>query len=203
MKNSTNTIISVILAICVVVLFVLHFTDKNSAPAPRTVAAGDSAVAVMPLAYINLDSLLTNYEYSKHLQDEFMKKAESNQATLNEQGRALESEMRDFQRKVENNAFFDQDRAKREQERILKRQQEFQELNQKLNNQMLQDQNAMNIALRDTIMSQVKTYNALYGHYQLILSNSLNDNILYSDDLYDITAEVIEYMNKQYAAKKD
>ncbi len=203
MKNSTNTIITALLAICVAVLFVLHFTSKNNTPAPRTIGSGDSATAVMPLAYVNLDSLLTNYEYSKHLQDEFMKKAESNQATINEQGRSLESDMRDFQRKVENNAFFDQDRAKREQERILKRQQEFQELSQRLNNEMLQDQNAMNVALRDTIMSQIKTYNALHGHYQLILSNSLNDNILYAEKVYDITDEVIEYLNKQYAAKKD
>lgn len=203
MKNSTNTIITIVLAVCVVVLFVLHFTSKNSAPAPRAIAPGDSTAVVMPLAYVNLDSLLTNYNYSKDLQNEFMRKAESNQATLNEQGRSLEADMREFQRKVENNAFFDQDRAKREQERILKRQQEFQELSQKLNNQMLQDQNAMNIALRDTIMSQVNTYNKLYGHYQLILSNSLNDNILYADQVYDITAEVIDYMNKQYTPNKD
>ena len=175
-------------------------TDKET----RTAGTNDSLqVASLPIAYVNLDSLLTGYRYSRDLQDEFMRKAESRQATINQQGKALEADMAEFQRKVENNAFFDQDRARREQERILKRQQDFQALSQKLNMEMQEEQLKMNTALSDTIRSLIKLYNDTKGHYQVIFSNTMGDNLLYAAQSYDITEEVIDFLNDRYKPASD
>ena len=174
-------------------------TPKASQSATATVA-GDSAQESdkLPVAYVNVDSLLTNYQYSKDLQDEFMRKAESKQATINQQGKALEADMAEFQRKVENNAFFDQDRARREQERIIKRQQDFQALSQRLSAEMQEDQLKMNTALSDTIRALIKVYNETQGHYKMIFSNTMGDNLLYAEEGYDITKEVTEFLNSRY-----
>jgi outer membrane protein len=56
----------------------------------------------------------------------------------------------------------------------------------------------LNEQLRDTLVSQLKVYNKDKG-YQVILSNTMGDNILLAGDTYDITQEVIEYLNKNYA----
>lgn len=205
-KRTTHGIITLVLGVCVIVLFVLHFNAQSAKNVPESASEGKSSSEVcdkLQVAYVNLDSLLVQYNYSKDLQEKFMRKAESNQATINQKGKALETEMVEFRRKVENNAFFDQDRARREQERLLKKQQDFQELNQKLSNEMLFEQNNMNRILRDTIMSQVRAYNLEKGKFHMIFSNSMNDNILYAEDVYDITSQVVKYMNDRYARVTD
>lgn len=200
MKNSTNTIISAILAVAVVVLFVLHFTDKPKSPQVTPIQAGDSTV-VLPIAYVTLDSLMVSYNYAKDVNDKLVASAESKQANLNAQGRQLEKEMQDFQYKMDNNAFFSQERAEREYQRLTKKQQEFQQLQQKLSAEMMEEQAKTTKSLSDTILSQIRTYNELHGHYQVILTN-VNSSIIYSVPMYDITEEVVKYLNEQYDPAK-
>lgn len=196
MKNSTNTIISAILAVAVIVLFVLHFTDKPKSAQVTPMTAGDSSV-VMPIAYVSLDSLMVNYNYAKDVNDKLMASAEKKQANLNAQGRQLEKELQDFQYKMDNNAFFSQERAQREYERLTKKQQDFQQLQQKLSAEMMEEQAKTTQELSETILSQIRTYNELHGHYQMILTN-VNSSIIYSVPMYDITDEVVKYLNEQY-----
>lgn len=195
--KSTNTIFQIVLSVAVVVLFILHFTTrKGDLDSSQKVTSCDT-LSRLPLAYINVDSLLSKYAFSRNLNEQMLRQTESAQATLNQQGRALEAEMAEFKRKVDNNAFFDPERAKKEQERILKKQQSFQELNQRLTLELQQKQDETNRMLRDTIMSQMQAFNALHK-YHMIFSNAMNDNILFANDTYDITNEFVEFLNKRY-----
>ena len=203
MKTSSRLAYSLLVAGVAALMLGLQSCTPKESQSSAAVVTNDSAASAdrLAVAYVNLDSLLTNYQYSKDLQDEFMRKAESKQATINQQGKALEADMAEFQRKVENNAFFDADRARREQERILKRQQDFQALSQKLSMEMQEDQLKMNTALSDTIRSLIKVYNETQGHYRMIFSNTMGDNLLYADEVYDITKEVTEFLNGRYNKK--
>lgn len=200
MKNSTNTIITVILAVAVVALFVLHFADKPKTPKMAPMPTGDATV-VMPIAYVTIDSLMTQYNYAKDVNDKLMASAETKQANLNAQGRQLEKEMQDFQYKMNNNAFFSQERAEREYQRLAKKQQDFQQLQQKLSGELMEEQAKTMKSLSDTIWSQIRTYNELHGHYQMILTNQ-GGSIIYSVPMYDITEEVVKYLNDQYDPSK-
>ncbi|MDD4637133.1 MAG: OmpH family outer membrane protein, partial [Bacteroidales bacterium] len=126
---------------------------------------------------------------------------ESSMATLNQKGKELEGELGEFQRKLQNNAFLSQERAQSEENRLRKKQSELQELEQRLSSEITQEQSSMNEQLRDSVYSFLKTYNK-ENPYQIILSNTFNDNILYSDEKYDITKEVIEMLNERYVKKK-
>jgi outer membrane protein len=106
--------------------------------------------------------------------------------------------MQDFQRKVENNAFLTRERAEQEQARLMKKQQELQDFDNRLAQELVSEQQRLNEQLRDTLVSQLRVYNKDKG-YQVILSNTMGDNILLAGDAYDITKEVIEYLNKNYA----
>lgn len=204
MKN-TNTIISAILAIAVAILFILHFSKDGKSKATTSGVQNTEAVAgaALPVAYVNLDSLLNNYTYAVELREKLMQKMESGQATINQQARSLEKEMQEFQRKVENNAFFDQSRAQREQERIMKKQQDFQMNSQKLQAELMQEEAEMNQMLKDAITEQINKYNAEIGKFQIIFSNAGSDNILYAEKAYDITEAVTKYLNDNYTPAKE
>lgn len=177
----------------------------NNNSGTTAVMAGDSAnVARMPIAYIELDSLMANYKYYTDVQEELMREIENRQATFNTKGRNLEREMKEFQRKVEANAFLTQDRAQREQERILKLQQELQELNQKLQVELMQLEADKTKAVTDTIMALVRQYNAEVGKYHMILTSNATGigTVVCADPVYNITEEVTKYLNDRYTPEK-
>jgi len=197
MKN-INYIINGVLALAVVILFVLQFTGKKESGVTKTFTAEESASGLLPIAYVNVDSLLLNYNYSKDLNEIIIKKQENSRASVNQKLRSLQTEMQDFQRKVENNAFLTRERAEQEQARLMKKQQELQDFDNRLAQELVSEQQRLNEQLRDTLVSQLRVYNKDKG-YQVILSNTMGDNILLAGDTYDITKEVIEYLNKNYA----
>lgn len=202
MKN-VHFIIEGILAAAVIVLFVLQFSDKQAAGV--SVAQQNDSVqttsGTLPIAYINVDSLLLHYSFSKEMNEQLLRKRESSMATLNQKGKELEGEITEYKRKLQNNAFLSQERAQSEENRLGKKQNELQELEQRLSSEITQEQTSMNELLRDSVYSFLKTFNK-ENPYQIILSNTFNDNILYSAEKYDITKEVIEQLNARYIRKK-
>ena len=126
-----------------------------------------------------------------------MSKQEDARLKLNTQGKTLQQEMADFQRKYENNAFLSQERAQSEYQRLQRKQQDLEELEQKLTNDILLENQKLNLQLADSLMAFLKEYNA-DGKFQMILSNQGKDNVLMAADGMDITADVVAGMNARY-----
>lgn len=201
MKN-LSLILNAVLAIAVIVLFVKVFSNNPKSPSEKAFYKNDSLNAgLLPIAYINVDSLLLNYQFAKEANESLIKKQEDSRLSINTKARQLQTEMSEFQRKLEANAFLSRERAEQEQSRLLKRQEDLRELDGQLSQQLMQVQQKMSEQLRDTINSFLKEYNK-DQKYQLILSNTSSDNILYATEGLDITPEITELLNKRYAAKK-
>jgi outer membrane protein len=191
-----SLIISVLLAVSV-------FTACTKQPATESKVANSKTTVntdKLPIAYINVDSLLLHYQFAKDANESLIRKQEDSRMKINSMARNLQVEMGDFQRKLENNAFLSRDRAQQEQTRLQKKQQELQEMDGNLSKQLVQVQQKMSEQLRDTINKFLKEYNK-DGKYAIIFSNTSNDNILYADPKYDITAEVTKLLNQRFAAK--
>ena len=201
MKN-LSLILNAVLAIAVIVLFVKVFSNNPKSPSEKAFYKNDSLNAgLLPIAYINVDSLLLNYQFAKEANESLIKKQEDSRLSINTKARQLQTEMGEFQRKLEANAFLSRERAEQEQSRLLKRQEDLRELDGQLSQQLMQVQQKMSEQLRDTINSFLKEYNK-DQKYQLILSNTSSDNILYATEGLDITPEITDLLNKRYAAKK-
>lgn len=199
MKN-INYLINGVLALAVIILFAMHFSGKKESGFTHSVSTGTEGVSgQLPIAYVNVDSLLLNYNYSKDLNEVIMKKQEDSRANINQKANALRADMQEFERKYQNNAFLTPQRAQEEQQRLLNKQQELQALDERLTQELMIEQQRLNEQLRDTIVTQLKIYNQSKG-FEVIFSNTMGDNILLAGDAYDITAEVIEFLNKNYTS---
>ncbi len=197
MKN-LSLILNGILLIAVIILFVLVLGKSNNGSIPAVVKKGDSlAIQKMPIAYINIDSLLLNYTFAKNANEALISKQESSRATLNSRARQLQTEMDEFNRKLENQAFLSRERAEDAQRNIMQKQQDLQKMEANLSQQLMEQQQKMSEQLRDTINAFLKVYNK-DGKYQMIISNTSNDNILYAGEGYDITADVIKELNARH-----
>lgn len=201
MKN-INYVINGVLAVAVVILFAMQFSDKKESNVSKAFVAGEGgAENLLPVAYVNVDSLLLNYNYFKDLNEQLLKKEENSRANVTQQARGLQNEVQEFYRKAENNAFLTRERMQQEQERLMKKEQELKDLDAKLTQELLEERQKLNEQLRDTIVSTLKVYNKDKG-YQMIFSNTAEDNILIAGDAYDITKELIDLLNKSYSGAK-
>ena len=144
---------------------------------------------------------MLNYNYFKDLNEQLLKKEENSRANVTQQARTLQTEVQEFYRKMENNAFLTRERAQQEQERLMKKEQELKDLDAKLSQDLLVERQKLNEQLRDTVVSKLKVYNKDKG-YQVIFSNTAEDNILLAGDAYDITNELIDLLNKSYSSGK-
>jgi outer membrane protein len=192
--NKVQIAINVVLVAAVAALFAIVLCGKKECAAP--VAAEKSEI--MPIAYLNTDSLLVNYIFAQEASEKLMKKQEDARLKLNTKARTLQNEMADFQRKLENNAFLSRERAEKEQQRLINKQQELQELEAKLTEDIMIENQKLNMQLADTLTNFLKEFNA-DGRFHVILSNNAKDNVLMATETYNITNEVINQLNARYA----
>lgn len=193
--NKIQIIIDSVLAAAIVALFVIVFAVRPQAPeaaAPAQVQEGN-----LPVAFLNLDSLLVNYNFAIDANERLMSKQEDARLKLNTKMRTFQNEYADFQRKVENRAFLSQERAESEANRLQRKQQELEELNEKLQQELLIETQNLNLQLADTLTNFLKEYNA-DGRFHMIFSNTGKDNVLMAGEGYDITADVISALNVRY-----
>ncbi len=195
--NKIQIIVDVILAAGIVALFVLFFSARK--PAGEAVAAAP-AEGALPVAYLNLDSVLLNYQFAVEANDKLMSQQEDARLKLNTKANTLQREYVDFQRKLENNAFLSRERAESEQNKLVRKQQELQDLEAKLTNEIMQQNQELNLQLTDTLNSFLEQFNA-DGRFQIIFANTAKDNVLQAAEGYDITAEVVDGLNARYQKK--
>ena len=194
--KKTNVILNGLMVLAMGLMFA-QCAGNGNAGAPVASAPATGGASNMKIAYVEIDSLLTKYNFWNDLSEEMLKKEENIRTTLNEKGKKLEAEAREFERKIQNNGFASRERAEQEQARLIKQQQDLQELQQKLTNELAAENQKNSLELRDSINSFLKMYNKDKG-YDLIISNTAFDNLLYGNPAYNITDEIVEGLNARY-----
>jgi outer membrane protein len=201
MKN-TNYIINGILAVAIIILFILQFSRKGGNTEADSSANSDSAGYHLPVAYIQTDSLLRNYNFYIDRNEKIMNKLEKERVTLNQRSQKLQSDYLDYQQKAQANAYLSRERMQQEETRLSRLQNELQQYAARVDEELAAEQNNLNQQLQDTILSALKLYN-IPQKYQIIFSNVGTDNILYANDSYDITQNIIEFLNARYSPAKE
>ena len=150
----------------------------------------------MKIAYVEVDSLMTQYNFAKDYSVTLQKKSNNARNTLNQKGNALQAAMANFQQKLNNNGFQSREQAASQQAAIQRQQNDLQELQARLENELASETAKFNEALRDSLQNFLKSYNQ-DKKYDLILSKA-GDNILMGNKKLDITQDVINGLNKRY-----
>ena len=168
--------------------------QKNNQPAPAQ-TTGEKSDMTARIAYVEVDSVMQNYEFCKDYAQVLTKKTETIQNTLNSKGLALQKQVADFQSKVQS-GLYTREQAEAEQDALQKKQVQLQNLQQSLAAEFEKEQTHYNDALRDSLHNFLKKYNESFG-YNYIISKA-GDNILLADKRFDITEDVIKGLNKRY-----
>ena len=155
-------------------------------------ASGDG----LKIAFVEVDSLMTQYDFAKDYSVTLQKKSNNARNTLTQKGNALQAAVNNFQQKINNNGFQSREQAASVQNAIQRQQNDLQELQARLENELATETAKFNEALRDSLQNFLKDYNA-DKHFDLILSKA-GDNTLLGASRLDITQDVINGLNKRY-----
>ena len=156
------------------------------------------APAELKIAYVEVDSIMTQYTFAKDFTAILEKKSQNIQSTIAQKGQALQAAAANFQQKIQQNAYT-REQAEAIQAGLQKQNNDLQGLQQRLSNEFAAEQEKYNKALHDSIANFLTAYNK-DKKYSIIFSKS-GDNLLYADKSYDITKEVIAGLNKAYKGK--
>ncbi|HNX78245.1 MAG TPA: OmpH family outer membrane protein [Prolixibacteraceae bacterium] len=196
--KGTSLIVSVILAVAVLVLYILHFTGAGSGKSKPGGQEGSGTAGALKIAYVKADSLILNYDLAQFLHEEFTKKQEAFTSEYGAKRSAFEREASEFQQKLQRGGFLTEQRAVQERDRLVGKEQEITRLDQELSTKLAEMQQANQKQLIDSLINYLKVYNAA-GKYDYILNSA---DILIGPETENITKDVLLKMNTRYQASK-
>lgn len=180
-------------AIAAISVSMLSSCNKSTPEVENQVPATTNSE--LKIAYVEVDSIMTQYEFCKDFSLILEKKSQNIQSTLNASGQKLQAAAQNFQEKIQQNAYT-REQAQQIQAGLQKQNADLEALQRRLSTEFQAETDKYNKALRDSLQSYLAQYNK-DKKYTLILSKQ-GDNILYADKAHDITKEIIAGLNKAY-----
>ncbi len=187
------------LVIAVVAAFGAMLTAgcNNSQPELKS-SEGRELMAPATIAFIELDSVIANFDMARDKASELETKTRSSEAELTSKSQAFDRDVRDFQNKVQKGlvtrataAEMEQSLAEQQQTLLARRD----EIAYNLNEESMVAQRQ----ILDYINQYLAEFNETHG-YQYILARQFGGTVLFGDSSLDITEEVIAGLNARYAA---
>ena len=81
---------------------------NNQAPTRDEKSETATAPAETKIAYVEVDSIMTQYTFAKEMTDELQKKSQNIQNTINQKGQNLQNAAAKFQADIQNNKYTQQ-----------------------------------------------------------------------------------------------
>jgi outer membrane protein len=168
----------------------------------NTPAAGEEKTtrAVGGIVFVELDSVIANFDMAKDISIELETKTRNSEAELTAKSQAFDRDVRDYQNKAQKGLITRATAAEMEQT-LAQQQQNL----LTLRDQMAYNLNEEGIVAQRQVLEYINQYLAEYNAehgYQYILAKQFPGPVLYSDSTLDITAGVIAGLNSKYNAEK-
>lgn len=183
------------MAVAAMTTLVMTSCNQSAPKVDSKSDTGKVAAGELKIAFIEVDSIMTQYKFCKDFSEILQKKGQNIQNTLAAKQQQLQAAGANFQQKLQQNAYTEQ-QARQIQAGLQKQQADLEGLQQRLGAEFQGETEKFNKALRDSIQHFLAVYNK-DKKYSLILTKQ-GDNILYGDKALDITTQVVAGLNKAY-----
>ena len=194
--------LNIVLIVAVGGIYFLHFSGNNTSK----VEVNEDGTEVeinrdYAIAYVNIDTLIRNYDLFIDKSDELTQKRNESEAELQIQSKRFENEVRDFQDKV-NKGLITRTKAQMLQQELAQKEQQLYATRDNLAMQLSEEEQVMYRQVLNEVMSYLEDYNAEYN-YKYIFSNSFGGQLLYTDKSLNITRDVLKGLNEKYEKTKE
>lgn len=193
MKN-LSLILNGVLAVAVIVLYVLHFNNKNADQTPAEERAESQGEVIPKIAYVNSDTLLEHYDFFKDKRAELEEKQKKLEGEFQNRARGLENEIANFQQTAGNMTI---SQARAIEEDLMRKRQNLMQYQQNLSTELQQAEAEVSEELYDNVAEYLKEYGK-EKDFEVVLTYTKGSGVLYASDSLDITRQVISGLNEKY-----
>ncbi|MCU0377793.1 MAG: OmpH family outer membrane protein [Bacteroidales bacterium] len=168
-------------------------TETGTAGAARSVDSKG-------IAFVELDSVIANFDMAKDITSDLEDKQRNSEAELTAKSQAFDRDVRDYQNKAQKGLITRATAAEMEQT-LAQQQQSL----LALRDEMALNLNEESVVAQRQVLEYINSYLAEYNkdhNYQYILAKQFPGPILYSDTTLDITGDVIAGLNAKYNSEK-
>ncbi len=182
-----------------IILFALvghlyYLNSKNAKPAgQQAIVAPASQAGGVRIAYVNGDTLDSNYEWLKEQKAAIEQRMANAERTLSSKEEALMKDASALQEKFQQGNMT-QAEAEKQQAALMQRGQKLEEEKARLSKSLGEDQKKAFNDLYANVETKLKTLSSQIG-YDYILSYSRGGQILLANDSLDITKQVLDLLN--------
>lgn len=194
-------IINVVLFLGLVVLYGLYFIgnpvggERDAEEIPEVERKIDEATHA--IAYVNNEILMEQYDMAIQMREDFENEQRELEADLERRQRTFQNDVERFQQQVQAGTVGMEEAQMMEQE-LMQRQQDLMQLNETYMDRLARKEMELNEELLEKISDFLERYNQDKA-YDFILGYSRGGGILFADQAYDVTAEVLQQLNDEYA----
>jgi outer membrane protein len=198
MKN-LSSILFAVLFLAIAALFILQFTG-NKKSGKDTLSENSVNTTENGIAYVNIDTVVFKFNMYSDRKNELLGKQKKAEAELNSKGSQYEKGVKDYQDKV-NKGLVTRATASEIEQSLYQQQQELVNLRDKLQSDLLEEDQVMNRQILEYITTYLEEHKAEYN-YQYIFGKSFGSVVLYGNPAHDITLKVLEGLNAKYLTEK-
>ena len=195
-----NTLLGLFLLAGPVVLYGLFFNSRKSFEPLIALNGQKTSGKALSVAYVNLDSLNSHYEYVKILRRDLESTGKKLQSEVLAEQSALEKEGAEFQRQVAANTI-SEDKAKVIYEQLMQKSSLLDQKKQHYTQLVADQEMNMNLRLVDSVTTFLKRFNRQYK-FDYIMGFKMGGEILIASDTLDITKSVLDALNSEYQQRK-
>ena len=199
--KKVNLTLNIVLLLAVAVLYVLHFTGNKT---DNTVSSEDSRITAGSgdIVYINLDTLVNQYDMYNDLRTELESKVSAIDNELNKKGRALENDVKSFEDKMQK-GLLTYSQAESMRNDLMTRDQELRNLSQQKQMELANEESVMYNRVMDAIKTYVDNYNKEKQYSLILTTTAATNSVINGEQGRNITNEIINGLNQEYIKNRN
>lgn len=181
-------IISLLSLAGIIVLFILFFLPEKQDNTTKP--------SEVSFAFVDTDTLLGNYDFVDDVEIELADLEKRFQDQYAASANALQKEYNDYLKKG-TAGLLTLSEQKKTEEKLAKKQEDLAALNEQLTQQLMMAKQLKNMEVHDTIVNYIARYNQK-KKFTFVFEKAYGVGLLFANQAYDITQEVLVGLNKEY-----
>lgn len=200
--KKVNLILNIVLVLAVAALYVLHFTGNSKTE--NTASTEDSRITAGSgdIVYINLDTLVNQYDMYNDLRTELESKVSAIDNDLNKKGRALENDVKSFEDKMQK-GLLTYSQAESMRNDLMTRDQELRNLTQQKQMELANEESVMYNRVMDAIKTYVDNYNKEKQYSLILTTTAATNSVINGEQGRNITSEILNGLNQEYIKNRN
>lgn len=185
----------------------LLFSCNNGTNKPTSATPDSTTVAIEKnnekadkIVYVNSDTLSEKYQYFIDIRAKLEAKVKKAQSDLQSKGQAFQREVAEYEKNAPTMSASDRQAT---EERLARKQQELGRLDQNASQSLAQDEATEFNNVYTAITDYLKKHAEEQGYTYVLTYSKSNPAVLYANEKFDITRQILDGLNAEYKKKNE